>query len=183
VGLKLNNQAAAPTPASGKVELWTELTTAPTKRLKSINDAGTIVSFLGTDGAISQTNPANAATTSTAGLMQGLAVLFTPVVSSRVLIMLSGDLTNNTASDGVKIRLRYGTGSAPADEAALTGTTLGNIPQFVPPATANLKAPFAIQGIASGLTVGTQIWVDIELAAITGGTATAENLSLSIHEI
>ena len=61
-----------------------------------------------------QTNvAAPAGTTSTTGLMMGLAGAITPAHSGNVLLIVSGTLTNGTTSDGASLQIRYGTGAAP----------------------------------------------------------------------
>ena len=135
----------------------------------------------------SQTQPANpAGTTSTIGVMMGLSsgtTLITPKRSGVVMVTLSGDIFNATAiADGASVQLRWGTGNGPANGAALTGTAVGGKPQYVAATTAE-KAPFSITVIISGLAIGTAIWLDAAVAAITGGTATIENLSLSAVEL
>ncbi len=129
-----------------------------------------------------QSSPSNpTGTTSTTAVMMGLAGAFTPKSTGRVLIMLSGDIKNSTSTDGATVQLAYGTGAAPANAAAATGTTVGGKPAFVAAAN-NQTVPFSVQAVVSGLTLGTAIWIDAQVAAVTGGTASIENLSLSVQE-
>src|SRR5229473_2663960 len=86
-----------------------------------------------------------------------------------------------TTSDGASLQIRYGTGTAPANGAALTGTAVGNNIADNNPVTN--KIPFSVQAIVSGLTVGTAYWVDVGLAAITGGTASIATVSVSALEL
>jgi len=55
-------------------------------------------------------------------VMMGLAISFTPLYSGRVKIIIAGEASNNTAGDGFLIYAAYGTGAAPANGAAATGT-------------------------------------------------------------
>ena len=121
-------------------------------------------------------------TTSTTGLMMGLAGTITPRVTGKLYIIISGDISNDTATNGAKVQIRHGTGSAPANGAALTGTTVGGLVQFTMALGAQ-KVPFSIQGIVSGLTVGTAYWLDVGLAAITAGTANIRDLSVTAFEL
>src|SRR6266849_5658286 len=117
-----------------------------------------------------QTNvAAPTGTASTTGVMMGLAGAITPAHSGNVLLIVSGTLTNGTTSDGAPLQIRYGTGAAPTNGAALTGTTVGNNIADNNPVTN--KIPFSVQAVVSGLAVGTAYWVDVGLAAVTGGTA------------
>lgn len=125
-------------------------------------------------------------TTSTTGVMMGLAAAITPaatVGTGNLLINVCGDCFNATAiADGGTITIRYGTGTAPANAAALTGTVVGGAVIFVQ-ATSAERHPFALNAVVTGLTLGTAYWIDVSLAALTGGTATIENVSVSIIEI
>lgn len=132
-----------------------------------------------------QSTPANPfGTANTTGVMMGLAGSITPIKSGNVLILITGSLSNNTASDGAKGQIRYGTGAAPTNGAALTGTAVGNQPRALNNAsTAALVTPVAFAAIVTGLTLGTAYWIDIALAAITGGTATLSDVTMDILEL
>jgi hypothetical protein len=132
---------------------------------------------------ISQTSPSDpTATANTTGVMMGLAGTITPATTGRILIMLSGDVQNDTNGDGVKTQLRFGTGAAPTNGDALTGTTAGGLVVFTAAAAAG-RAPLALQATVSGLTFATAYWVDVGLGAITGGSAALKNISLTLFEI
>lgn len=153
------------------------------------NQTDTSNSFIGTDilfdsPASSQATPANpTGTSSTTGVMMGLAGSITPSRSGKVLIQVSGDIFNATAiADGGKAQIRWGTGSAPTNGAALTGTTAGGLVQYIAATTAE-KAPFSLNAVVTGLTLGTAVWIDLGLAAITGGTATVNDISISAIEL
>jgi hypothetical protein len=122
-------------------------------------------------------------TTSTTGVMMGLAVAFTPVRSGNIMVQVEGQMQNNTGGDGAKASLYYGTGSAPANGAALTGTQKGKPGQIDAVPTASKKWPFGISTIITGLTLNTAIWLDLALAAITGGTANLNGLEIVVTEI
>lgn len=102
--------------------------------------------------------------------------------SGRLLIMLSGDIKNDTTGDGATVQLSYGTGTAPANGAALAGTQVGNTESFTA-LTGVLVVPFSQQAVVSGLTVGTTYWLDAAVKAVTGGTASILNLSLTAIEL
>lgn len=131
-----------------------------------------------------QASPANpTGTADTGGKMMGLAGSITPVVTGRILITVCGTMFNPTAiADGAKVQLRTGTGSAPANGDALTGTTAGSLQQYVA-ATIAERAPFSLTALVSGLTLSVATWIDVSLAAITGGTATISDVSLTAVEV
>ena len=127
-------------------------------------------------------NPSNGSS-STTGVMMGLAVTYAPSRSGVVNVRIKGGMTNNTAGDGAAARLYYGTVPAPANGAALTGTQKGAVSQIDYFPTASKYFPFKIDTVVPGLTLGTQYWFDIALLAVTGGTASVNNLELVITEL
>jgi hypothetical protein len=126
------------------------------------------------------TNPTS--TTSTTGVMMGLGstIKLTPTKTGRFLVMIEGQGNVSVATASFTVGLRYGTGSAPANAAALTGTLIGQtIPGWSD--VVNSNTPFALGGVVTGLTVGTQYWFDLSLAVSTG-TGLIANLNAQIIE-
>jgi hypothetical protein len=169
-------------PASGTGRL----TVDSSGNLEQTLNGGSAVKLIGT-GAAAATTPAdptgNATTTLT---MMGLAGTFTPVRSGRMYLSISGNLTNSTATagDGARAQLSYGTGSAPANAAALTGTQVGAIVTSVlERATASDLQGFSVQWVLTGLTIGTTYWYDLALSAVVGGTGQAKNLTMVDFEL
>ena len=128
------------------------------------------------------TNPANpAGTTSTTLVQAGLGVTYTPKSTGRLLIIVTGEVNNNTADDGAQVKLVYGTGTAPANGAAATGTAIS--PAYtVTVSLASQNFPFTLISTVN-LTVGTQYWFDLQFAAVTGGTASLSNITVTIIEL
>jgi len=130
-----------------------------------------------------QSTPGNpAGTTNLTGRMMGLAGAITPVTSGKILIIISGDTSNDTILDGASVQIRYGTGAAPVNGDALTGTAVGGNSRSNTAVAGELMG-FSIQAIVSGLTLSTAYWIDVGLAAITGGTASMADVSISIVEL
>jgi hypothetical protein len=130
-----------------------------------------------------QATPADpSTTTSTTGVMMGLAGAITPGYSGTIMIVISGDVDNGTASRGVITQIKYGTGSAPANGAALTGTAVGSTVQMFQN-NSTQRMPIHCNAIVSGLTVGTTYWIDISLASVTGGTSRVRDISISVVEL
>ena len=116
----------------------------------------------------------------------GLAGSVTPNQTGRLLVIVSGNIANGTNADGGKVQLRLGTGAAPANAGALAGTVYGD--QAFSTGTgllANDKVPFTLQAAIYDppLTVGTAYWIDVDVAAITGGTASITEVRISAIEI
>lgn len=102
--------------------------------------------------------------------------------TGRLTIIVSGDADNSTNGSGAQMQIRYGTGAAPANGAALTGTAAGSLVKMVQN-NLNNRMPYSLNSIISGLTIGTTYWIDVSLAAITSGTARIRDNSISVHEI
>lgn len=134
--------------------------------------------------AATQTNSSNPpGTTNTGGVQMGLGGTITPTVTGRVLMLISGDVINNTILDGAKVQIRYGSSSpGPVNGSALAGTAAGGQVQYLA-ATSSGRAPFCLNALVTGLTLSAATWIDASLAAVTGGTATIENLSVTATEL
>lgn len=121
-------------------------------------------------------------TSSTVGVMMGLAIPFTPTTTGKIRITITGDVDNATNARGSQYQIRYGTGTAPNNGVALTGTAIGALQKFFNN-NANERSPFTLIYPITGLTLNTSIWVDISLASITGGTSRVRDLAVVIEEI
>lgn len=137
--------------------------------------------------AVAQALPADQTGNATATLkMNGLGAAaapctITPTSTGRVLFIISGDLTNSTILDGIAYKLVYGTGAAPANAAAATGTAVSALRGPAVPVAAQ-KQGFSVQGIATGLSL-VATWFDLQVADVTGGTASISNVTCSAHEM
>jgi hypothetical protein len=124
-------------------------------------------------------NPAG--TTSTTIIMAGIGLQITPVNTGTVEIWVVGNVRNNVAGSGATMQLRYGTGTPPANGAAVAGTALGTGTQSVPVGGAS-TVPFTLLATLSGLTRGTQYWIDVSFRALTSGTATMQQIDMRASE-
>jgi hypothetical protein len=154
--------------------------------------AGTAGNFLTSDGTnwLSKT-PASyqggsvttAGTVSTGGVMAGLAGSITPGATGRILITVCGYLSSSLAGAFTGVGLiRYGTGTAPAHGAALTGTAVG-AQSLGHSTTANFTLPFSISAVVTGLTLGTAYWLDVVYASNSASsTAKLSNATICAME-
>jgi hypothetical protein len=156
--------------------------------------AGTAGNILRSDGTnivsqaiyYSQSSPGDpTGTTDTTGVMMGLAGSVTPARSGKVLIIIDGDITNGTASMGGKIQIRYGTGTAPSNGAALTGTGVGGVCNWMNAGSNVNRGIFSVQYIVSGLSVSTAYWIDLSLArtGATSSTTSIKNITITALEL
>jgi hypothetical protein len=113
--------------------------------------------------------------------MFGLAITFTPTYSTRVLFAPVFGLYQSTTAL-CEHSVYYGTGSAPANGASLTGTAVtGATPVQLP---ASYYTCYSPNVIVSGLTAGTTYWFDV--GCVYQGSATTvvlANNSYTIVEI
>jgi hypothetical protein len=150
-----------------------------------MSDGGTnwvIVDALDANATLQTGSGSPTGTTSGTGVMCGLGSLIssviTPVISGNILAFVNGALNNNTAGGGAQAQIRWGTGSVPANGAALTGTAVGVNAQRAGAAWgSNQTCPYSVNALITGLTLGTQIWIDIGQSAVVGGTM---NLTASV---
>lgn len=134
------------------------------------------------NNATLQANPANpTGSTSATGVMMGLGgtCTITPVYTGRVKVEFLGWLKNSAVATSTH-KVFFGTGTAPINGAAITGTQIGNSVGLDEPASAN-QLQMANGGIITGLTPGTAYWFDLSLAA-SSGTATFGALSCNAFE-
>lgn len=130
--------------------------------------------------------PADPATTASGtGVMMGLAMSFSPLKTGKMLLLFTGDTDNTSANDGTLIQIRVGTGAAPANGAALTGTTYGRLIRSNN--NTALAGGWNIFPVSSHryntFTVGTTYWMDISLATVGGGTARVRDIEISAIEL
>lgn len=127
--------------------------------------------------------PANpTGTSSTGGVMMGLGSTckITPVYSGRLLVTIDGIVGNNTVGNASTIQVRYGTGTAPANAAALQGTSVGNSMGYGNGGSAS-NVPFSATRVITGLSAGTQYWLDLVLVA-SANTSTLTGISCTAVE-
>lgn len=142
-------------------------------------------------GSSSNTLPTNpTGTTSTAAdVMMGLSnqggtqvPAFTPRSTGRLHITISGGAGNNTANNGVRMQIQHGTGTAPTNGAASTGTSCSQRVSLTRVSNNNDAIPFSLTCVATGLLINTAYWIDLRAAAVTGGTGAVSNLTVSVIE-
>ena len=127
-------------------------------------------------------------TTNTTGVMMGLGaspytLKYKPNIGNAILITICGTIYNASGiGDGAKVAIRAGTGTAPANGAALTGSQYSLYQTYISSTTAG-KVPFSLTTIIVPVVPNTQYWIDLSLAAITGGTAAISDLQVSAIEL
>lgn len=116
--------------------------------------------------------------------MAGFAGSITPIKSGKILIRVIGDITQNTSSRGASVKVNYGTGSAPADGDADTGTQVGPDINIAQTGATAFTVPYSAGGIVTGLTIGTTYWIDCaHRITLGGGISTLANSQIEIIEL
>jgi hypothetical protein len=146
---------------------------------------GTTLSATGASAtyAKSSSTPVSPAELTTSARMAGVAATFTPSATGNMLLVMTGNITTFAGGGSGSVQMHWGTGTAPANGAAATGTAVGSL-QTVQPigATHTELAPFTCESYVGGFTVGTTYWVDGEVtfsatgAQLTNVTVTAIEL-------
>lgn len=124
-------------------------------------------------GASAQTTFAaiTAPTSTVSYTMGGLGLLIKPLRSGIIFATFCAtiaDTSSLNANTGIGLNITYGTGSAPVNGAALTGTqtqeTFYTSP-VAPAAAADVAIPCSKSYLINGLIIGTQYWFDISQVA------------------
>jgi hypothetical protein len=130
-------------------------------------------------------NPA--ATVSLTAVMMGLGAtcVYTPSGSGRVLVNVTGGGSTNTSALAMTAGCRYGTGTAPVNGAAVTGTRFGGAADQQLKST-GVPATVETFGFTDVLvlTPGTAYWFDVALAASNASnSAEVLNMSMTFAEL
>ena len=145
------------------------------------NGSGTVSAVSSATNAQTPSNPSG--TTSTSGVMMGLGSVctLTPTYSGKVYVCIAGAMNQTSASQQTITKILYGTGTAPVNGAAITGTAVGNGAVVQAEGGSTLE-PFSCSAIITGLTLSTAYWFDLELF-VTAGSGLVQNIGFSAFEI
>jgi hypothetical protein len=106
--------------------------------------------------------------------------IITPATTGRVLVTVTGLVSNGTASHATTIQPYYGSGTPPVNQAATAGTALGASAVYLQLIGGSGQS-FTQNAIITGLTVGTAYWVDLG-AFDNVGTSTMTAVSITLTE-
>lgn len=198
---------ASPT-ASDEIPIWDAAASAMKKAtVSSIASAGSVSSIAGNTGAFTlshgitnsvndiqlsltnttlQASPSNpASTTSATGVMMGLGATchLTPTYSTRIHANLRFNIASGTAAAVGTALFKFGTGTAPANAAAITGTSVGTSKQTV--GISGVSTAFAemtIGGNITGLSAGTAYWFDAAVTSPSSATIALTSVDCDAFE-
>jgi hypothetical protein len=128
------------------------------------------------------TNPTGTVSTSIVMCGMGGTATLTPTYSSRIKVVFTGQMQSSAAGAFGTLQLRFGTGTAPANGAAATGTATSAV--SCTSATAAQALPFCLTAIATGLTPGTAYWFDLGQESGSGASSfSASSIFVVLQEI
>lgn len=129
--------------------------------------------------------PASPATTvSTVPVMMGLGIGYTTVSGTGKLeVHITGMAASLTAAAMVTLSGRYGTGGAPANGVAVTGTQFPTLALTLKANGVGSGSFFDLVGLLTGLTPGTTYWFDASYdTSVVADAASISNLGCTIQE-
>lgn len=179
-----------PTDASRAPLASPALTGTPTSTTPATTDNSTKIATTAhvqakiLSGAVAQTSlgsPAGTSSATTVMMGLGASSVITPAYSSRVRLEFTGVLTCPAVASGT-YGIRYGTGTAPANGTAASGTAVGQT-KTMTVAGASFSEGIAISAIVTGLTPGTAYWFDLTLATGSGNTVSLNSLDFNAFEL
>jgi len=132
-------------------------------------------------GAASTVTGTPTGTSSSTLVMMGLGGSVTPARSGQVLFASTGYIANSNLGYACGWQIYYGTGTAPVNGAAVTGTAAGSLSIGYSSANA-ADIPVSAGGIVTTLTPGTTYWYDMAVEHFTGGTCSLGSLSIGAFE-
>lgn len=152
----------------------------------SVTPSGSTVTVARIVTATTSSNNGGAASTaSTVGVMagQGAGCVITPAFSTKVQVEWYYTGRINTTAGTVTTKIWFGTGTAPTQGAATTGTQIGGQLATDEPSPGNFIGA-ANSAIATGLTPGTAYWFDLSYAtANASNTAQLGSINCILKEL
>jgi len=113
----------------------------------------------------------------------GSSATITPTTTGFLDITFQGYFTSDTVGSGCQFNIRTGTGTAPANGAAATGTTQSSANSLGTVTVANThQVPFTIRAIGSA-TAGVANWMDLAFRIVNAGTCTLASVSWTAVEL
>jgi hypothetical protein len=97
--------------------------------------------------------------TSTSSVAIGLPISITPQTTGRIIVYVTLSLINTSSADGGTMVLRYGTGTAPTQGSAPTGTAFGSFFTTAGPGS-GIFDNFSVSWPLTGLSVQTTYWIE-----------------------
>jgi len=155
------------TPTANQIAQWTSSTAIQGISIASLHTS--LASFQSS----SPLTPTG--TTSATAVMAGMGATckITPGLTGRIRFVIEGRASNTVINNLITMQLVYGSGAAPANGAAASGTSPSSLSVAIQSAVAQQPMAFSLSGQVTGLSVGTQYWFDLSQLQSGGGGGTA----------
>ena len=127
-------------------------------------------------------SPTGTASATAVQMGLGSSWAITPSFSGRLRIVVCGWVALSAGDTNGFINATYGTGTAPANGAAKTGTFLASTDIIIATADVSGAVPFAFEYEAAGLSLSTAYWVDLTLRSNSGATISVSVTGVRIEE-
>jgi hypothetical protein len=159
-----------------------QLATANTEITALQTDVAALKARRMPSATLNTANPVN--TSSTAFVIAGIDVPFTPSDGTRAFFSVDGQLGNTNNGSVSDAQMVYGTGAMPAAGTLVTNTngTLVDLPAQIYAARPNDYNPFSLTTVLTGLVKGQLYWLGVAYRA-ESGTCTLSAMSVTAFEI
>jgi hypothetical protein len=146
------------------------------------------VTFPGYTGPMTPYTPANPAAgpSNTDTVMAGLGstITYTPAVTGKLVVTITGDARTTGTAVGLDIALRWGTGSAPPNGTTPAAGTAFGAGQFLGAPSTSVNAGWTLTGVITGATPGVPVWIDVAFSTTNGSDpAVLVNISATVQEV
>src|SRR4030042_217938 len=130
-------------------------------------------------------NPVGTSQTSYRMMGLGATLTFTPLKSGRIRFTINGKCLGTGAGNEIYIKIAYGTGVAPVNGVAASGTVVGAAYSNGIVATAGgCTSVYSNSVVVTGLSVGVAYWFDLQLQrGQVSGTVSIANITASFEEL
>lgn len=118
------------------------------------------------------------ATTSASLVMMGLKGTITPATTGTIIFNAYTSFQSTIVGDGCVFSLRIGTGAAPNNGDAASGTQVNPIDGAITAGAISQAVQGYLAGYITGRTVSTAYWYDFAFASTTGGTCTPSRAAI-----
>jgi len=124
-------------------------------------------------------------TTSATAVMAGMGSTckITPGLTGRIRFVIEGRASNTVINNLITMQLLYGSGTAPTNGAAASGSSPSSLSMTIQSAVAQQPMAFSLSGQVTGLSVGTQYWFDLSQLQSGGGGGTANINSAACNAV
>jgi hypothetical protein len=171
---------------NGAVDPGANYVNVPTGGGYKVNNVDILANRAKTGSALIQTGQygtlSSTAAVANPGTMAGCgtSASITPTTSGNIIATFSGYMRNTSTGQSAAM-MRWGTGTAPANGVAATGTAVGGVANRGA-LGANLDTPFSLTGAINGVA-GTTYWFDMNLWTNGTGTTSIIGVSFTAMEI